>query len=86
MYMKSLNDLKAELKFELEKSANSNNLPEIFGVQVQHTQWNGLLTIVVQFKDNKGYAVAMLKCDENGVYKLLAPFDIKLDKGEEKKK
>lgn len=85
MYMKSINDLKTELMFELQKANNSKSTPEIFGVQLQHTQWPNIITCVVQFKDEKGYAVAMLKTDDHGTWQLLAPFDVKINKEEKKK-
>lgn len=84
MYMKSINDLKTEMLFELQKANNNKPVPEIFGVQITTTDWPNVITVTVQFKNDKGMAFAMCSADDHGTWKLLAPFSIKMN--EEKKK
>lgn len=87
MYMKSVNDLKAEVLFELGKSTdNKVKLPEINSIHVAVTNWPNIVSVGVQFKDDKGFATALLSVSEMGTYKLLAPFDVHFNEKEEKKK
>ena len=82
--MKSINELKSEVMYELEK-ATQEVIPEIQGIQLNSTNWPDISSLVVQFKQDKGFATALLGTDVNGNYKLLAPFDVKINKEEKKK-
>lgn len=84
MYMISIKDLKNEVKTEIEKSINSKLKTEILGIQVQETEYGGIMALTVVFKNGNGNATGLLKFDGEN-YQMLAPMKVNFTKKEDKK-
>lgn len=81
--MKSVLDLKIDVKNEIEKSINSKLKCEIMGIQVSDTLWPNLLSLVVMFRNDHGKAEGLLKVDGDTCV-LLAPLKVSFNKKEDK--
>lgn len=84
MYMLSIQNLKDEVKTEIENSINSKLKTEILGVQFQETGYAGIVSITVVFKNDNGTATGLLQKKEDS-YVLLAPMKVNFTKKEDKK-